>query len=70
MPCGLATKWPFYSSDFRNGFVHLSHHHRQTSYCMYVCMYVCMCVCVCVRASYMKLTTDTNLMQQFIDYYK
>ena len=26
--------------------------------------------CVCVRASYMKLTRDTHLMQQFIYYYK
>ena len=25
---------------------------------------------MCVRASYMKLTTDTHLMQQFIYYYK
>ena len=26
--------------------------------------------CMCVRASYMKLTRDTHLMQQFIYYYK
>ena len=26
--------------------------------------------CMCVRASYMKLTIDTHLMQQFIYYYK
>ena len=27
-------------------------------------------LCMCVRASYMKLTRDTHLMQQFIYYYK
>jgi len=27
-------------------------------------------VCMCVRASYMKLTRDTHLMQRFIYYYK
>jgi len=26
--------------------------------------------CMCIRASYMELTRDTHLMQQFIYYYK
>ena len=33
-------------------------------------LFNCAILCMCVRASYMKLTRDTYLMQQFIYYYK